>query len=138
MKKLLDYYRKYYSILVYIFFGVLTTYVNFTIYILFSKIFLINIILSNITAWFGAVIFAFFTNRKFVFKSEASYYQHILKEFILFVLSRVLSGGLETLMLYIMVNCLNMNDLIVKVIAAVIVIIFNYVFSKFIIFNKDK
>jgi len=95
-------------------------------------------VISNITAWFGAVIFAFFTNRRFVFNSQVKKYVEIIKEFIIFILSRVVSGGLETIILYIMATCLGINDLIVKVFAGLVVIIFNYVVSKFIIFNKGK
>lgn len=138
MNKLLTYYKKYYSFFSYIFFGCLTTAVNFAIYIPLTKVFSLNIVISNITAWFGAVIFAFFTNRRFVFNSQVNSYVEIMKEFMLFILSRILSGGLETIILYVMVTCLGINDLIVKVFAGIVVIIFNYVVSKFFIFNKGK
>ncbi len=138
MNKLIIYYKKYNDILLYIFFGVLTTAVNFAFYFLLARVFLLHIVISNITAWFGAVIFAFFTNRTYVFKSQGHSALDIIKEFILFVLSRCISGGLDTILLYIMVSYLHIYDLIAKAIIGLVVIVINYGISKFFIFNKSK
>ena len=129
-------YKNNKEILLYIFFGGMTTIVNFVIYFIFSKIFGVYYLVSNVIAWGGAVIFAYLTNKVWVFESKERGSWQIMKEFILFVGCRVLSGVGETGILFVCVNLLNFGELIGKILASIFVVISNYVFSKLIIFKK--
>lgn len=125
--------KKYEEVILYLIFGVLTTIVNILVYYLLTKIGLWYI-LSNILAWAIAVLFAFVTNRKFVFKSKNN---NMLKEFYLFVSARIFSGVIDTLIMFVGIDILKISDLIIKVFANVVVVIINYIFSKLIIFRKE-
>ena len=117
----------------YLFFGVLTTIVNIVTYIFFSEFCGINYLISNIIAWFISVVFAYVTNRKWVFESKSN---KILKEFTLFLGGRASSGVMDTALLFIAVDLLNFNDLISKIAIGIIIVIVNYIFSKYIVFKK--
>jgi len=127
---------KYQDIILYVIFGVLTTVVNFLVYFLFSRIIPVYYIAANAIAWIASVLFAFVTNRIFVFKSEATSRAGIAREFFAFVASRVISGLLETAMLFFGVDVASLPDIPVKIAAAVLVVIINYLFSKYFIFVK--
>jgi len=116
----------------YIIFGILTTLVNILLYLFLTKLLGFNYIISNILAWFFSVLFAYITNRIWVFESDND---NILKEIILFFSGRLFSGVVDTLFLFVFIELLFMNDLISKVIIQIIVVILNYVISKFIIFK---
>ena len=121
------------ELILYIIFGILTTLVNILVYLLFAKIFGVNYLISNIIAWFLSVLFAYITNRLWVFESTSS---KILKEISLFFGGRLFSGVLDTGFMYLFIDILLLNDFISKIIIQVIVIIINYVFSKIIVFKK--
>ena len=129
------YYIKYKEIINYLFFGVLTTLVNFITYIVFSKIFKIDETVSNAIAWLVSVIFAYITNKIFVFNSTD---KKIIKEMIKFVGCRAFSGILDIVLFFIFVKLLKINDIIAKVVISVIVVILNYIFSKLWIFKKRR
>lgn len=116
----------------YLVFGVLTTLVNFVVYIFFTKICGVNYVISNILAWFLSVLFAYITNRIWVFESKNS---NVLKECMLFYSGRLFSGILDTGLMVLFIEIFTMGDLISKVIIQIIVIIINYVFSKWIVFK---
>lgn len=116
----------------YIVFGVLTTLVNLVTYLIFAKFLGIHYIISNIGAWFFSVLFAYITNRRWVFESKSS---NILKECSLFYGGRIFTGVLDTGLMYLFIDILSIGDFISKVVIQVIVIILNYVFSKWIVFK---
>ena len=116
----------------YIFFGALTTVTNITSFFICVNILGFNYIISNILAWFISVLFAFISNKLFVFSSKNNY----LKEILLFYLSRILSLVIESVVLFVLINGLNTDVLISKIITNILVIIINYFISKFIIFKK--
>jgi len=120
------------ELIFYIIFGILTTLVNILLYLFLTKLLGFNYIISNILAWFFSVLFAYITNRIWVFESDND---NILKEIILFFSGRLFSGVVDTLFLFVFIELLFMNDLISKVIIQIIVVILNYVISKFIIFK---
>lgn len=97
-----------------------------------------NITISNIISWILAVIFMYITNKIFVFKSKCESIRQLVKEFISFVIARLFTLFIETAILHIGYNLLKINDIIVKVIAQIVIIILNYIFSKLIIFKKSK
>jgi putative flippase GtrA len=142
----------------YLVFGVLTTVVNFVIFKLFDmtfeKAFTTDLtLLTNFIAWVGSVIFAYVTNKLFVFESKSWKANVIAKEIPSFIGARVFSLGVEELGLFVFITWLGFDSfvleilpgfalggkMLVKIALAVIVVVMNYVFSKFIIFkNKEK
>lgn len=131
-------YSKYKEIINYLIFGVLTTAVNFVVYILMTKAINVNEVLSNAIAWIVSVIFAYITNKIYVFESKTSNLKEIIKEFSSFVACRLFSGILDIGSFYLFVTILGWNDIISKVIISVLVVILNYVFSKIFIFKKKN
>lgn len=131
MKKWL---KKYKAFILYGFFGVLTTLINIIIYWLFSHLLSLGIMFSTIIAWILAVLFAYVTNRKWVFNSKATMQIEIIKEICSFFACRLFTGIIDWLCMYIFVGLLHMNDMTVKAVANILVIILNYVASRF-IFN---
>lgn len=144
IKRIKELYIKYKEIINYLIFGVLTTLVNLiTKYILLFTIldptngFQLQI--AIIISWVVAVIFAYFTNRKFVFESKN---QNKLKEFISFVVARIATLLLEMFIMWSFVTLLKLDSdlyvVIFTLVAQVAVIIGNYIFSKLFVFRKDR
>lgn len=136
MNKIKELFIKYKELINYGIFGVLTTVINYVSYIIFTRVFNLDIFASNLLAWLVSVIFAFITNKLIVFESKEFTIKTLLKEGISFTVARILSLLLDMLILYIMSDLMGINDLIVKIISNIIVIIVNYVLSKFIIFKN--
>jgi putative flippase GtrA len=120
------------ELVLYVFFGTLTFLVNIITYFLFEDIMGINYLISNVLAWFFSVLFAYVTNRIWVFESKSP---DILKEMSLFFGGRIFSGAVDTGLMYLFIDVLTIGDLISKVVVQIIVIILNYVFSKLIVFK---
>lgn len=139
MEFVLKMFNKYKDVILYLFFGLLTTIINILIYALSTKVLGIEYLASNIISWIISVAFAFFTNKIFVFKSKSNGKILMLKEFLFFYYYRLLSLILEMALLYICVDVLKINDLLMKILTNIIVIVLNYFFSKFLVFkNKSK
>lgn len=130
-----SWYNKYREILLYLFFGGCTTLVNIVSFFLLR---LVNIPLypSNVTAWFLSVLFAYITNKLFVFESKSSDKKKLLKESLSFFGFRVLSLLFDMGIMYLLIDILSWNELIAKVLSNIFVIIINYLFSKLFIFKK--
>ena len=122
----------------YLIFGVLTTLVNYIVYYLLYKFTAIDALAYNIIAWVAAVIFAFFTNKLFVFESKSFKPNIVFRELLTFVSARVLSLLLEEAFLALTVKVMEIHELLAKLIIAVIVVIVNYFASKLFIFKKGK
>ena len=133
IKKFCD---KYSDMIPYLIFGVLTTLVNIAAYWLLAHPLGLPTVPSTVIAWVLAVLFAYVTNRKWVFHSEATTRQEIIKEGVSFYLCRLGTGVLDWLGMYVMVVVLHWNDLIVKVALNIVVIVLNYVASRLIVFRK--
>ena len=138
MEKIKHLWKKYREIITYLFFGFVTTAVNYGVYALLVRGFHMDVVPANIIAWIVAMVVAFVTNKLWVFESKAHDIKTLAKEFIEFAIARLITLGIETLLLWIFVDKLGANDLIMKIITNVIVVILNYIFSKFIIFRKKK
>ena len=121
------------EIILYVIFGVLTTIVNLIAYYLFSNIIHINYLFSNAVAWFLSVLFAYVTNRKYVFDSKNN---QIIKEAISFFGSRLATGIMDMVLMWFLVNFNIVNDVVAKVVVNVIVVILNYILSKLVVFKK--
>ncbi len=116
----------------YVVFGTLTTIVNIVVY--FALEFIgVNYIISNIIAWFLSVLFAYVTNRIWVFESRSP---DILKEMTLFFSGRIFSGVLDTALLYLFVDILTLGNTFSKIAVEIIITILNYLLSKLIVFKE--
>lgn len=146
------------EIISYLFFGVLTTVVSFLSYALFIRIVpdsvnsvsfvpmsvaeTFKIFLCNVVSWIISVLFAFITNKIFVFESRSFKLSVILKELIGFTGSRLLTGVLEWFGVPLLVKAgldtvvFGTEGMLAKIIVSVIVVILNYVFSKIFVFKK--
>ena len=142
MKKLWNWgwsiYHKYEEVLSYLIFGFLAFVVNYVVYAVGIKAFSLNYQVSNMIAWVVAVIFAYWTNRTFVFKSKTKEITSILKEFASFVSARLATLVLEIVILWLFVDVLNINDMFAKLVGQFVVIVTNYFLSKLWIFKKRK
>lgn len=128
--------EKYRDILTYLFFGVLTTVVNYAIYLPVYNFCGISAAASNMIAWVVAVIFAFLTNKPFVFHSHDWSPKTVVPELTKFISCRLASGVLETVILFLAVDCMNWNGNIWKLVTQILVIIINYVGSKLLVFRN--
>jgi putative flippase GtrA len=128
--------RKYYDILAYLFFGVLTTAVNYIVYLPCYNLLHISAAASNVIAWVAAVAFAYLTNKPFVFKSHDWSAKTVVPELTKFVGSRVLSGALEAAIIFVTVDLLCWNGNVMKLVTSVLVVILNYIASKLLVFRK--
>jgi len=142
---------KYKELITYVIFGVLTTLVNFFAFWLFTKIFGEEFYLvNNAIAWVVGVIFAYITNKLFVFESKSWNLKVITKEITGFLGARIFSFLVEEGGMFLFITVLGLGEksltllsltitgqFIVKILLAVIVVILNYIFSKFIIFKRQ-
>lgn len=133
IKKLM---AKYWDLITYLFFGVLTTVVNYLVYLPVYNLLGLSAAVSNAIAWVVAVAFAFLTNKPFVFKSNDWSKETVVPELTKFVSCRVASGAMETAILFLAVDLLGWNGNLWKLVTQVLVVILNYIFSKLIVFKK--
>lgn len=137
-KPLISIYDKYKEGILYLFFGALTTFVNIISYTIIAKLMHIDYLVSNVIAWILSVLFAYVTNKKYVFESKTTTKKELLKEMSSFFVARILSLLLDMVVMYIGISLLHINDIVIKVLSNVLVIIANYFMSKLFIFNKEK
>ncbi|MGV0168888.1 GtrA family protein [Furfurilactobacillus sp. WILCCON 0119] len=130
--------KKYWSIISYMIFGGLTTVVNLVVFWLFTAIIPWNYQIANVMAWFLSVLFAYITNKLWVFSSKTHGFQALMKEMSSFFFFRALTLILDVLIMYVGVTVMHGNEMLVKVIDNVLVIIINYFFSKWYIFKATK
>lgn len=136
IQKLCSLVEKNRDILTYLFFGVLTTIVNYLIYLPVFNLCGLSAAVSNMIAWVGAVIFAFLTNKPFVFHSSDWSAKTVIPELTKFVSCRLASGAMETGILFLTVDCLHWNGNVWKLVTQVLVVIVNYVGSKLLVFRN--
>ncbi len=136
---LISIYDNYREAILYLFFGALTTFTNIIIYTVLAKALKIDYMFSNVIAWIGSVIFAYVTNKLYVFESNTNTKKELLVEISSFFMARVLSLVLDIAIMYLGISILNINDLVVKIVSNVLVIIANYFMSKIFVFkNKEE
>ena len=133
MKSLIE---KYWDVISYLFFGVLTTVVNYLVYLPVYNLCHLSAAVSNMIAWVAAVAFAYLTNKPFVFRSHDWSAKTVIPELTKFVSCRVASGAMETVILLLTVDVLGWNGNLGKLFTQVLVVILNYVGSKLIVFKK--
>ena len=126
------------EVLMYLIFGGLTTIVALAIYYALTYTVLdannsIQLQIANVISWVGGVIFAYVTNRKYVFESKN---KNKVAEAGKFVSARLVTLLMDMAIMFIFVTQLNLNDKIFKLVSQVVVIVANYVFSKLFVFKK--
>ena len=136
VKKIKNLVQKHWDILSYLFFGVLTTVVNYLVYLPCFNLLALSAAVSNAIAWVVAVAFAYLTNKPFVFRSHDWSAKTVIPELTKFVTCRIGSGLLETGILFLCVDLLQFNGNVWKLITSVVVVILNYVASKLLVFKK--
>lgn len=132
------FYKKYKEVLLYLFFGGLTTIISIGSYAFFDVSMHMNPMIVNIFSWILAVLFAYVTNRIWVFDSNAEGMKGIIQEMVSFFGGRVATLLMEEAILYVGINLLSMNSIGVKVAAQILVLIGNYLISKLFVFRQTN
>ena len=140
MKKIKELYLKYKELINYLIFGVLTTVVSLGTYYLLVFTILdannpIELQIANIISWITCVIFAYITNKKYVF---APTNKSLIREILEFYASRIASLFIDMGFMFLFVSVLKFNDTVIKMIGQVVIITINYILSKLIVFKKEK
>ena len=139
MKNIRVIFEKYRDILAYLFFGTLTTLVNYLVYFPLYNWMRLPATASNVIAWVFAVAVAYLTNKPFVFKSHDWSMKTVMPELTKFIGCRIGSGILETAIIWLTVDKLLWNGNLMKIFISVIVVILNYIGSKWLVFvKKDR
>ena len=136
MQKIRSLLEKYWDVVTYLFFGVLTTVVNYVIYLPVYNLLGLTAAVSNAIAWVVAVAFAYLTNKPFVFRSHDWSAKTVVPELAKFVSCRLASGVMETVILFVTVDLLGWNGNLWKLVTSVLVVILNYLASKLLVFKK--
>lgn len=137
MERIKALFNKYRELILYLFFGGCTTLVNIISYYICSKIG-IGTALGTVIAWVLSVLFAYITNRKYVFESKAFGFAPILRETAGFFLCRLATGLLDLAIMVVFVDYLHFNDMLIKILSNIIVIVLNYIASKLMIFKSKN
>ena len=124
------------ELVTYLFAGVATTVVNYVVYFIATRWLSMGVMAGTWTAWVIAVAFGYVVNKAFVFHTHCENTAALLKEAVSFFAMRLVSLGMETVLMFVTVELLGMNDLVMKLLTNIVVIIANYVFSKLLIFKK--
>ena len=144
MQKIKEIYFKYKEVINYLIFGILTTVVSLAVkYLLLFTIFdasnALELQVAVIISWIAACLFAYITNRIWVFESKS---KKIIKEMITFFVARLSTLGLEMLIMFIFVTALGLNSdiwvIVWTLVSQVLVIVGNYILSKLIVFKNKK
>lgn len=131
-------YLKYKEVILYLIFGGLTTLINIISYTVCAHTFHMDTVESTSVAWVISVIFAYVSNKIFVFESKTSTFAALAKECISFIGCRLATGIMDIVIMYLSVDILHFNDIIMKILSNVLVVILNYLFSKLFIFSKKQ
>ncbi len=121
------------EVILYLIFGISTTIINIVMFQMLRQL-NISIIISNTIAWFISVLFAYMTNKRYVFESK----NESKSEIVLFFSSRLFSLIVDNIGILILINVILVNEFYSKIIINIIVIIINYLFSKFLVFKQKK
>ncbi|WP_283679123.1 GtrA family protein [Lentilactobacillus sp. Marseille-Q4993] len=138
MRKIADLFDRYREVISYLFWGVLTTAVNLGTFWLIHHFTSIGWLVNNTIAWFVSVLFAYITNKAYVFHSASTTRLDIIKEIFFFFTGRIGSLGVEYVILYVGITLLSGNEMLVKLIDNVVIVVINYFWSKWAVFKKSK
>lgn len=141
----MNYYRKFESylkekklweIFIYLFFGGLATVVNIVTFAAAYQLFHLSWPISNTISWISSVLFAFVTNKLWVFQSKTETFGALAWEFSKFLFARIISFGMDMACMYLFIDILSTGNFVAKIITQIVVVVANYVFSKVFIFKK--
>lgn len=130
------FYKAHKEVLLYLFFGGLTFIISIASYAFFDITMEMNELVANIFSWIIAVLFAYITNRTWVFENTKSSAAGIVQELIMFMSGRVATLVVEEVILLVFITWLGFGSMVVKIVAQVIVIVLNYIISKLIVFKE--
>ena len=136
IEKLKALFLKYKEVLLYLIFGGLTTVVSLVSFWLCTYPLRINVLIANVISWICAVTFAYFTNAKWVFEAKPQSPREAFGQFVSFYAGRLATLGVEEAILLVFVTLLHGNEMLVKLIAQLVVVVLNYVVSKLFVFKK--
>ena len=136
--RFIEFYKEHKEGINYLIFGALTTVLSLVVYYILTMTFLspenaFQLQVANILSWIVGFLFAYVTNRKFVFESNNN---NVFKEFISFFLSRISTLLLDMLIMFIFVTILKFNNQIMKLVSQILVILSNYILSKCFVFKR--
>ncbi len=139
MKKIWALYKKYEELINYLVVGVMTTVISWITYGVCRIVMNVeNALIMQIAVflrWFAGVVFSYFMSRKFVFKSKNP---HMLREAVDFTMSRVVTLFLDMFVMWLLPSVFHINDWIATFVSAVLVVVMNYILSKFLVFRKKR
>lgn len=124
------------ELVAYLFAGVATTVVNYVVYFIATRWMGLSVMPGTWVAWVLAVAFGYVVNKAFVFHTHCKTAMELIREAGSFFAMRLVSLGMETVLMFVTVELMHMHDLVMKLIVNIVVIILNYVFSKLFIFKK--
>ena len=158
MKVIVNFFKKYQEIILYLFWGVMTTIVSWGSYSAFALLFqtqntgkhiwgmkmTMAVLLANVFSWLCAFLFAYVTNKLWVFHSKSWSLKVVLPEFGKFFSARALTGILEIVAVPFLVGIglnqtiLGIEGMVAKILVSIVVVLLNYIFSKVFIFKKNR
>lgn len=127
---------KYKEVIMYLVFGGLTTLINIVVYAVCARVIGMNTLPANATALTVSILFAYITNKLFVFESKTDTMKEVFREFFSFIVCRLGTGALDMLFMFVSVDVFGFYDVVMKILSNIIVVILNYVFSRLVIFAK--
>ena len=137
MEVVVRYFKKYKGYILYLLFGVCVTFINSIVYHICYSSWGISNIKAVCFSWLTSVVFAFITNKLWVFESEKYRNRIIIRECISFFSCRIITGILELLVMYIAVDILMLEAFIWKIISNGFVVVLNYIAGRFVVFKKN-
>lgn len=129
-------YKKYKEIVLYLFFGVLTMAVSIVSYAICNVAIKMDALIANMISWILAVLFAFYTNRIWVFSAKTNSKKDLIVQMISFCSGRIVTLIIEEVILFVFIKCLHYGSMEVKIMAQIVVVVLNYIISKLWVFHK--
>ena len=136
MERIKELFNKYKEVISFLFFGGCTFVVSIASFYVLNRVMLLNEHIANVISWILAVSFAYITNKIFVFNSKTRDFKGLTKEILSFFSARLLTLGMEEIILFVGVDLMNVDTMLVKIVGQIVVIISNYFLSKLFIFKK--
>lgn len=137
LRMLFPFYKRHKQVLLYLFFGAVTTVISIGVFSLLNIALGVNEHIANLTSWVLAVLVAFLTNRTMVFDAETNSAGAFLAQMITFYAGRVATLLVEELIIFVFITTLKFDSFTVKLVAQIIIIILNYVISKLFVFKNN-
>lgn len=130
------FYKKYKEVILYLLFGGATFFINLWLFTLLTHVMKMDALVANVIDWIICVLIQFSTNRTWVFNNNVCSTTELIKQIVSFFGWRLLTLIIEETILAVFIVLMNLNSFIVKLLAQVVVIVLNYVISKWLVFRK--